>query len=42
LGTALTGMLDDGEITRGRAEQIARLVLRGNAETLYRLNSQQQ
>jgi hypothetical protein len=36
LGLALTGMLDDGEISRERAEQIARLVLRGNAEALYK------
>jgi predicted TIM-barrel fold metal-dependent hydrolase len=37
LGIALTGMLEDGEITRNRAEEIARRVLRGNAETLYHL-----
>jgi hypothetical protein len=30
-------MLEDGEITRNRAEEIARRVLRGNAETLYHL-----
>jgi hypothetical protein len=35
LGIALTGMLRDGEISRERANEIARLVLRGNAETLY-------
>ena len=35
LGIALTGMLRDGEVSRGRAEEIARLVLRGNAERLY-------
>jgi hypothetical protein len=35
LGIALTGMLRDGEITRARAEVIARMVLRGNAEGLY-------
>jgi len=35
LGIALTGMLQDGEVSRGRAEEIARLVLRGNAERLY-------
>ncbi|HEY6446457.1 MAG TPA: amidohydrolase family protein [Acidobacteriaceae bacterium] len=35
LGLALTGMLRDGEISRERAEQMARLVLRGNAERLY-------
>jgi predicted TIM-barrel fold metal-dependent hydrolase len=37
LGIALTGMLEDGEITRNRAGEIARRVLRGNAETLYHL-----
>lgn len=41
LGIALTGMLQDGEITRERANAIARLVLRGNAETLYHLSSPQ-
>lgn len=35
LGIALTGMLDDGEITRDQAYALARNVLRGNAETLY-------
>lgn len=35
LGIALTGMLDDGEITRDQAYTLARQVLRGNAETLY-------
>jgi uncharacterized protein len=35
LGIALTGMMQDGEITRGRASDIARLVLRGNALKLY-------
>ncbi len=39
LGIALTGMVQDGEITRDRAAQIARLVLRGNAEALYHLPS---
>lgn len=38
LGLALTGMLHDGEVTRDRADQIARLVLRGNAEKLYRIS----
>lgn len=37
LGIALTGMLDDGEITREQAYALARKVLRGNAETLYHL-----
>jgi hypothetical protein len=36
LGLALTGMVADGEITRGRALEIARMVLRGNAEELYK------
>jgi uncharacterized protein len=35
LAIALTGMLRDGEISRGRAAELARLVLRGNAERLY-------
>jgi hypothetical protein len=35
LATALTGMMDDGEITRPRALEIARMVLRGNAIGLY-------
>jgi predicted TIM-barrel fold metal-dependent hydrolase len=37
LGIALTGMLQDGEITRKRASELIRMVLHGNAETLYRL-----
>lgn len=37
LGLALTGMERDGEITPARAAALARMVLRGNAETLYRL-----
>ena len=37
LGTALTGMLEDGEITVPRANEIARMVLRENALKLYRL-----
>jgi hypothetical protein len=36
LGIALTGMVADGEISRARAVELARLVLRGNAETLYK------
>jgi hypothetical protein len=32
---ALTAMMDDGEITRPRALEMARLVLRGNAMALY-------
>ena len=39
LGIALTGMLRDGEISRDRANEIARLVLRGNAEALYHFTS---
>jgi hypothetical protein len=30
-------MLDDGEITVPRANEIARMVLRGNAKKLYHL-----
>lgn len=37
LGLALTGMMRDGEITRARAETIARMVMRENAVSLYRL-----
>jgi len=37
LEIALTGMIDDGEITRARAEEIATMVLRTNAATLYKL-----
>jgi predicted TIM-barrel fold metal-dependent hydrolase len=35
LAIALTGMMDDGEITRARAIEMARMVLRGNALKLY-------
>jgi predicted TIM-barrel fold metal-dependent hydrolase len=35
LAIALTGMMDDGEITRDRAVQLARMVLRENAIKLY-------
>jgi predicted TIM-barrel fold metal-dependent hydrolase len=35
LAVALTGMMNDREITRARAEQIATMVLRGNALKLY-------
>ena len=38
LAIALTGMIDDGEITRARALEIARMVLRGNAIKLYGWN----
>ena len=36
LAIALTGMLDDGEITMKRAGELARMVLRGNAQALYK------
>lgn len=36
LGLALTGMLEDGEITLDRAKQIAHMVMRDNAAQLYR------
>ncbi len=39
LGLALTGMLRDGVITRSRAEQLARMVMRENAVTLYHLGA---
>lgn len=35
LAMALTGMMDDNEITRNRALEIARMVMRGNAIKLY-------
>ncbi len=38
LGIALTGMQRDREISPARAAEVARMVLRGNAETLYKLN----
>lgn len=37
LGIALTGMMNDGEISRARAEQLARMVMRENAMRLYGL-----
>jgi predicted TIM-barrel fold metal-dependent hydrolase len=37
LAIALTGMVNDGEITRQRALELARMVLRGNAMKLYGL-----
>jgi predicted TIM-barrel fold metal-dependent hydrolase len=37
LAIALTGMVNDREITRDRALEIARMVLRGNAVKLYGL-----
>jgi predicted TIM-barrel fold metal-dependent hydrolase len=35
LGMALTGMMNDGEISRERAMELARMVLRGNALKMY-------
>lgn len=40
LAMALTGMMRDGEITRARAEQLARMVMRENAMTAYHLDTQ--
>jgi uncharacterized protein len=37
LGIALTAMMRDGEISRTRAEEIATMVMRGNASKLYKL-----
>jgi len=37
LGLALTGMLRDNDITRDRALELARMVLRDNARRLYKL-----
>lgn len=37
LAIALTGMMRDGEITRSRAEQLARMVMRENAIAAYHL-----
>jgi len=37
LGIALTGMIRNGEVTRARAEEIATMVMRGNALKLYNL-----
>ena len=39
LAIALTGMMRDGEITRDRAQTLARMVLRENALRLYRLST---
>jgi predicted TIM-barrel fold metal-dependent hydrolase len=38
LGLALTGMMNDGEITRERALELARMVLHDNAAKLYGLD----
>ena len=40
LGLALTGMLQDGEITRARAVQLAEMVLHDNAAKLYGLTEE--
>lgn len=37
LGIALTGMLQDDEISRKRASELIHMVLHGNAEALYKL-----
>ena len=37
LGLALTDMMNDGEITRERAFELARMVMRDNARKLYKL-----
>jgi hypothetical protein len=37
LAIALSGMLRDGEISRSRASELARMVLRENAKALYGL-----
>ena len=39
LTEALSGMIRDGEITRARAEQLARMVMRENAVTAYHLGA---
>src|SRR5882672_1107978 len=39
LALALTGMMNDHEITRGQAVELARMVLRDNAVKLYKLNA---
>jgi hypothetical protein len=39
LAIALTGMMNDGEITRERALELAQMVLRGNAIKLYGLKN---
>jgi hypothetical protein len=40
LAVALTGMMNDGEITREEAAGLARMVLRENAIEPYKLNAQ--
>lgn len=41
LALALTGMMNDGEITRERALELATMVMRDNAIKLYRLKQEQ-
>jgi hypothetical protein len=36
LGIALTGMLEDNEISTRRAGELAHMVLQGNAQALYK------
>ncbi|HVO97635.1 MAG TPA: hypothetical protein VMT15_06185, partial [Bryobacteraceae bacterium] len=38
LGIALTGMVNDEEISKDRAVELARMVLRENARKLYKFN----
>ena len=38
LAIALTGMIEDGQITRARALEIARMVLAGTARSVYAIN----
>ena len=40
LAMALTGMMLDGDISRDRAMELARMVLRENAATLYKIGTQ--
>ncbi len=37
LGLALTGMMQDHDVTRERAVELAHMVLRDNARALYKL-----
>jgi hypothetical protein len=37
LALALTNMIRKGEVSRARAEEIATMVMRANAATLYKL-----
>jgi predicted TIM-barrel fold metal-dependent hydrolase len=38
LAIALTGMIEEGEISRARALEIARMVLAGTARSVYSIN----